>query len=262
MEALPSTIEACHQVIRLLLNKLDDLSTRVASLESECKQLRIENTQLKERLNNNSSNSSLPPSKSLKKKKNNRRSSGKTSGGQKGHKGHYRELLPSDKVDSMESCQLPMHCLCGGNIAVSNDYVRHQVYELPILKLHVTEYQLQKGCCKSCSQNHIACLPAGITWGMTGPRLTSFMSDLVTRFGLSRREQKLFLEEHFQFRISLGTVFNKQKIVNAAMGAPIAELLPIVKASSSVHSDETGHNRDGKNHWMWGFISKTAAFFS
>jgi transposase len=88
------------------------------------------------------------------------------------------------------------------------------------------------------------------------------MSDLVTRFGLSRREQRLFLEEHFQFRISLGTVFNKQKIVNAAMETPVAELLPIVKESSSVHSDETGHNYDGKNHWMWGFISKTAAFFS
>jgi len=262
MNTLPTTIEECHQVIRLLLSKLDDLSNRVALLEGECKQLRIENAQLKERLNNNSSNSSLPPSKSVKKKKNNRQSSGKASGGQKGHKGHYRELLPSDQVDSIENCPLPKDCLCGGNIKPSGDYVRHQVYELPELKLHVTEYQLQKGCCEHCRQKHVACLPVGVTWGMTGSRLTSFMSDLVTRFGLSRREQKLFLEEHFQFRISLGTVFNKQKIVNAAMEAPVAELLPIVKESHSVHLDETGHNRDGKNHWMWGFISKTAAFFS
>jgi len=262
MNTLPTTIEECHQVIRLLLNKLDDLSNRVALLEGECKQLRIENAQLKERLNNNSSNSSLPPSKSVKKKKNNRQSSGKASGGQKGHKGHYRELLPSDQVDSIENCHLPKQCLCGGNIKPNSDYVRHQVYELPELKLHVTEYQLQKGCCEHCRQKHVACLPVGVTWGMTGSRLTSFMSDLVTRFGLSRREQKLFLEEHFQFRISLGTVFNKQKIVNAAMETPVAELLPIVKESHSVHSDETGHNRDGKNHWMWGFISKTAAFFS
>jgi len=70
MNTLPATIEECHQVIRLLLSKLDDLSNRVALLEGECKQLRIENAQLKERLNNNSSNSSLPPSKSVKKKKN------------------------------------------------------------------------------------------------------------------------------------------------------------------------------------------------
>lgn len=262
MDTLPTTIEECHQVIRLLLNKLDGISKRLELLETENKKLRLENTQLKERLNNNPLNSSLPSSKSLKKKKNNRQSSGKASGGQKGHKGYYRELLPSDKVDSIENCQLPKHCSCGGSIKSSGDFVRHQVHELPVLKLHVTEYQLQKGCCECCNQKHVACLPAGITWGITGARLISFMSDLVARFGLSRREQRLFLEEHFQFRISLGTVFNKQKIVNAAMEIPVAELLPIIKESSSVHSDETGHNRDGKNHWMWGFISKTAAFFS
>lgn len=262
METLPTTIEECHQALRLLLNKLDDLSRRVEVIEIENKKLKLENAQLKEHLNNNSSNSSLPPSKSLKKKKNNRQSSSKTSGGQRGHKGHYRELLPSDQVDSIENCQLPKNCLCGGRIKPRGDYVRHQVHELPMLKLHVTEYQLQKGCCENCDQNHIAPLPAGVTWGITGPKLIAFMSDLVTKYGLSRREQKSFLEEHFQFRISLGTVFNKQKIVNLAMAEPVAELLPIVKESKSVHSDETGHNRDGKNQWMWGFISNTAAFFS
>lgn len=262
MDALPTTIEECQQVIRLLLNKLDDLSRRFEILETENKKLRLENAQLKERLNNNSSNSSLPPSKSLKKRKNNRVSSGKPSGGQPGHRGHYREFLPSDQVDSIERCQLQTNCLCGGKIKPNSDYMRHQVYELPLLKLHVTEYQLQKGCCENCGQKQVAPLPTGITWGITGPRLTSFMSSLVTQYGLSRREQRSFLEEHLQFQISLGTVFNKQKIVNAAMEAPVAELLPIVKASHSVHSDETGHNRDGKNQWMWGFISNTAGFFS
>jgi transposase len=262
MDHLPTTIEECHLVIRLLLNKLDDLSKRVETLETECKQLRLENTRLKERLNNNSSNSSLPPSRNLKKKKNNRPSSGKSSGGQPGHKGHCRELLPSNQVDSIKNCLLPENCLCGDEIRSNGDFMRHQVYELPILKLQITEYQLQKGCCKGCNQKHIASLPEGITWGITGPRLTGFMSDLVTRYGLSRREQKSFLEEHFQFHISLGTVFNKQKIVNAAMEAPVAELLPIIKESVCVHADETGHNRDGKNQWMWGFISQKAAFFS
>src|SRR6185295_18407632 len=90
----------------------------------------------------------------------------------------------------------------------------------------------------------------------------SFMSNLVTKYGLSRREQRVFLAEHFQFHISLGTVFNKQKIINVAMEAPVSELLPMVKASSGVYADETGHHRDGKKHWLWGFISNTAAYFS
>ena len=263
MNKLPETIEECHSLIRLLMNTLDDLSNRFTILEAECKQLRIENTELKERLNNNSSNSSLRPSSDFKKKKkNNRQSSGKKSGGQPGHKGHHRELLPTDRIDFFQNCELPKNCLCGGKIKPSNDYMRHQVHELPILKLNVTEYQLQKSCCENRRSNHIASLPEGVTWGITGPRLTGFMSDLITKYGLSRREQRCFLSEHFNFNISLSTVFNKQKIVNVALKQPVSELLPIIKQSESVHSDETGHNRDGKNQWMWGFISNTAAHFS
>ena len=262
MVKLPNSIEECHQTILLLLNKLNEFSLLFEKLEEENKKLSIENVQLKERLNNNSSNSSLPPSKSFKKQKNNRQSSGKKSGGQPGHKGNYRELLPIDQIDSITSCPIQDKCLCGGKINPSRDYVRHQVYELPALKLHVTEYQLQKGCCENCGQKQVASLPTGVTWGITGPRLTSFMSEMVAKYGLSRREQKLFLKEHFQFHISLGTIFNKQKIVNAAMETPVAELLPIIKESPSVNADETGHKRDGKNQWMWVFISNTAAFFS
>ena len=205
----------------------------------------------------------MPPSKDFKKKKkNNKPSSGKSSGGQPGHKGHYRELLDTREVDSIESCSLPSHCSCGGAIKENDETMRHQVYELPILKLHVTEYQLKKGCCLKCQKKHIASLPEGISWGMTGSRLTSFMSELITKYGLSRREQKRFLAEHFGFHISLGTVFNKQKIINEALELPVSELLAEVKQSTAVHADETGHNRDGKNQWMWGFISSTVAHFS
>ena len=56
-------------------------------------------------------------------------------------------------------------------------------------------------------------------------------------------------------------MFNKQKIVNAALESPVLALLASVKESSSVNIDETGHNRDGKKQWMWGVISSTAAFF-
>ena len=143
MDQLPNTIEECHVIIGLLLNKLDEFSPRITALEAE-------NRDLKERLNINSSNSSLPPSKSLKKKKNTRKPSGKKTGGQSGHKGHYRKLLPIEQVDFTQNCPLPEQCECGGKIKPLPDVVRHQVYELPVLKLDVTEYRLERGCCDTC----------------------------------------------------------------------------------------------------------------
>jgi transposase len=252
---LPATVEGCHDLLRQFFVTVSELFKRVEKLE-------IENRELKERLNNNSSNSSLPPSKDFKKKKKKKPASKNKSGGQVGHKGHFRELVNSDKVDAIVNCKLPERCSCGGKIKETEDYQRHQVYELPEIKLHLTEYHLEKGCCVNCSRNHIADLPEGITWGITGSKLTGLMSHLVSKYRLSRRELKEFLEEQFSFKISLGTVFNKQKIVNAALEVPVSELLDAVKQSPSVNIDETGHNRDGKREWMWGVISSTVAFFS
>jgi len=256
MDALPTTVEECHKIIKFLTDKFVEFEARYKKLE-------IENAQLKEQLNNNSSNSSKPPSSDFKKKKRqtNKKSSGKKSGGQKGHKGSFRVLLPTEEVDDIVTCKLPRHCSCGGKIKSTSEFMRHQVHELPVLELNVTEYQLQKGFCSGCKLKHISALPNGVTWGITGSRLTSFMSELVAKYGLSRREQQRFLKEHFNFHISLGTVFNKQKIVNAAMETPVEELLPFIKQSHSAHADETGHKRDGKNQWVWGFMSQAAAYF-
>jgi transposase len=251
---LPTTIEECHILIRSYRNVIVELSNRVNELYTEAKVLR-------ERLNTNSSNSSLPPSKSFKKKKPKSPSKNK-SGGQVGHKGYSRSLLDSSEANDIVDCKLPVNCECGSKINSIGEYQRHQVYELPEIKLHMTEYRIEKGYCPCCGRSHIGSLPEGITWGITGPKLTGFMSHLVSKYQLSRRELREFLREQFQFDISLGTIFNKQKIVNTALAPLVSNLLPEVKQSSSINIDETGHKRDGKNQWLWGLASSTAAFFS
>jgi len=104
---LPITVEDCHEFIRGLLDTISALFKRVEKLEEDNKKLSNENKELKERLNNNSSNSSLPPSKDNKKKKNKKPGSKNKSGGQPGHKGHFRALLDSAEVDSVVDCKLP-----------------------------------------------------------------------------------------------------------------------------------------------------------
>jgi transposase len=250
----PQNLEDCHRLIKQLLEITQSLVVRVEKLEQE-------NKTLKERLNNNSSNSSQPPSTDKKKKKKGNGSKNK-GGGQLGHKGHSRKLLDSNEVDDIVMCRLPSYCECGGRINLKEDHHRHQVYELPKISLQVTEYHLEKGRCSCCEVNHIAVLPEGITWGITGPNLTSFMSQMVSKYKLSRRELQEFLKEQYSFTLSLGSVFNKQKLVNKALEKPISELLNQIKESPCVNMDETGHRRDGKSEWLWGIMSPKAAFFS
>lgn len=258
---LPNTVEECHT---LLTNLIKDFKTVIGQLEMTITKMNEEIVSLKERLSVNSNNSSLPPSKDYKKKKkkNNRPPSNRPSGGQSGHRGHFRALKDKSEVDSFVICDLPKGCLCGGEIVLQEGYQRHQVYELPEIKLQLTEYQLKKGRCNCCYQSRIADLPQGITWGITGPRLTSFMSLLVGKYQLSRRALQEFLKEHFQFSIALGTIFKKQRIVNQVLELPVLSLLPEIKKSPSANIDETGHRQCGAPAWMWVIASTTAAYFT
>lgn len=252
--SLPTTIEGCHELITRLVELTDTLVVRIEKLEQE-------NRELKERLSNNSSNSSKPPSQDFKKKKPKQANPNK-GGGTKGHQGHFRKLLNAEDVNEVVPCPLPKSCSCGGNIIIKEDLLRHQVHELPLIKMHVTEYQLEKGACSCCGKKQIASLPEGITWGITGPRLTSLMSHMLSKYKLSRRALQGFLKEHYAFSISMGCIYKKQRLVSQALEGPVADLLAQVKASSSVHMDETGHRRDGLNQWLWGMMSNMAAFFS
>ncbi|MGX6643087.1 IS66 family transposase [Legionella pneumophila] len=257
----PQTVEGCHKLISQLLEVTDALVARTNELVIRIERLEEENKALKEQLNTNSQNSSLPPSKDKKKKKKDKGPQNK-GGGQAGHKGHSRKLLHSDEVDEIISCTVETHCDCGGRIELKEDYQRHQVYELPKVKLRVTEYRLAKGQCSCCGLNHVAHLPEGVTWGITGPHLTSFMSHMVSKYKLSRRELVEFLKEHYGFSLSLGSVFNKQKLVNKALDEPVKALLEQIKQSICVNMDETSHRRDGTTQWLWGMMSPKAAFFS
>jgi transposase len=59
-------------------------------------------------------------------------------------------LLDNTDVDTMINCPLPKACLCEDSIRNKEEVQHHQVYELPKIKLRVTEYQLQKG--RICTQ--------------------------------------------------------------------------------------------------------------
>src|SRR5688572_5361687 len=76
---------------------IEALLARVAALEAAVKELT-------ERLEQDSSHSSRPPSSdrsSRKGPKRRRQSSGRRPGGQPGHPGHTRDLIPVDEVDQV-----------------------------------------------------------------------------------------------------------------------------------------------------------------
>jgi transposase len=230
--------------------------------------LTIINTQQKiiedltEKLNTNSKNSSKPPSSEpFKKNPKKKKKSKRKQGGQPGHKGVFRELLPVEEVDHIAICNPLKLCGCGSRIKLTGNYRRHQQHELPLVKAIVTEYQLQSGVCFGCGKIHQAELPAGVSSSMLGPVAMAKIGVLTGDYRMSKRNVTFLLEDFYGLDISVGTVSNTEKIVSVSLENPVEEAKKFVSQQSNVNADETSHAECGNKMWTWVFIASLVSVF-
>ena len=155
-------------IIRALLGEIVALKARIEELERQAK-------------GKTPQNSSLPPSTQHPhaRPKPPRRKSKRKRGGQPGHEKHGRPLIPSDQCDDVQTLK-PTECRrCGAMLSGSDpEPLRHQVWELPEIKPHVTEYRRHRLVCR-CGETTCAELPAGVPQGQSGPRLMAFVALLM-----------------------------------------------------------------------------------
>jgi len=117
---LPDTVAACHDLIHYLFQVIQQLQAQQEEQALAVQKQALEIQTLRTQLSLNSRNSSKPPSSDGHKKrkpKKTRASSGKSSGGQPGHAGHHRALLPVSEVDDVMFCDVASPCeRCGGKV--------------------------------------------------------------------------------------------------------------------------------------------------
>ena len=128
--------------------KIEQLETSISELVAENKALKSENAELKEKLGLNSKNSSIPSSKELyKSKKAEKKPSGRKRGGQAGHKGYFRNKMKADQTINVELEDKV--CECGGALCLQGEAHIHQTVDIPPIKPHVTDYQLNRYRCNN-----------------------------------------------------------------------------------------------------------------
>ena len=237
------------------------MDRRIAQLEA-----RVE--QLERQLGRNSRNSSLPPSQDPSGAAPRRRGkdrSGRPPGGQSGHEGHGRELLPASAVDELID-YWPASCGCG-HVFVEEERVaarepaRHQVEELPQIAVRVTEHRCQRVRCPDCGSERMGELPGEAAGSAFGPRLQAAVAALSVRNRVSRRDLVELCEELFGARISTGSIDAILDRAGDALEAPYEQLLGRVRRSRALNVDETGWRLKGAQRTLWGaFTAKIAVF--
>jgi transposase len=185
-------------------------------------------------------------------------------GGQPGHPGHHRPLVPSERVNTIvdlvpDACRQCAHRLQARDGV--GDPRRHQVTELPAIEAHITEYRCHRRQCRRCGTTTLAPLPEDLT-GQFGPQLTALIAYLTVVCRMPRLVVQRLLEGALQIPLSLGSTQNAWEEVSAAVTAPYQELQHALPQQSVLNSDETGHRTNGAKRWLWTLVAPTFIFYT
>lgn len=217
----------------------------------------------------NSKNSSKPPSSDTKGKPKLGSLKPRKRGGQKGHKGHHRELWPQDKVKETILCPPQTRCSCGGEVKVTGKPYIHESFELPEIEPVVTHYHIQTGRCPRCSHIYQMQLPEGVPTGLPGPRLLGLSGLLSSHYTLSKEKICLLFNDLPGVSVSPGTLSKHEQLLSDSLLASYEEIHVTLQSNAVVHMDETGfrqgncdrNNPDGKKAWLWTLMSKSLTLF-
>ena len=258
LDAMPVSAEDWAQTPASVQALVIGLLTRLQALEGEVSKLR-------EQVNRNSGNSSQPPSSDgpgVVKGKIEKKRSGRSRGGQPGHPGTQRKLVAVEELKAEYDIK-PRACRrCGEDLAGEDAHpYRHQVAEIPPVKIEVTEYRLHTLTCQVCGTETRAKLPEGVPQGGFGPRFQSQVSILSGKYHLSKRETVGILDDFYSVDLGLGSVPKLEKRTSAAIAPAVEEARSYVRSQPSANQDETGWREGCKKAWLWVLATQYVSVF-
>ncbi len=236
-----------------LITILRAMAAKIAALEEQIAQL-----------SKNSSTSSKPPSSDIVKPPKTKSGNTGKCGGQKGHKGFWRELFKSEDVDEIKEYRLSECPDC--KIPLTQEHQTppwvHQTAELPEKLTHVTEHRQCGYECPQCHRQLYGELPEGIEGQIFGPRLQSLLVYMKASLHGSYTTLEEFMAEIFKLKVSRSGLANQIKAVSQALQVPYQELEKAIASQPYLHIDETGHKDNGDRYWIWAFCTRLFGFFT
>lgn len=250
--------------VRLALLSLFDI---LQAQQGQLRDLQTLVRELQARVGQTSRNSSKPPSSDPPSARPQapRTPRGRKAGGQPGHDGHHRPLVPPEQVDETIEIRPEACPHCQASLAPTLPDAAPlrctQKWELPPIVPIITEYRQHTLCCPQCRELVTAPLPPDAPPGAFGPRATALMGLLRSHFHASLAAVEEFCTDVCHLPISSGSIVTSCERVSDALAPVDAAIQAAVQAAAQVNADETSWPMETRKGWLWVAICTIATCF-
>jgi transposase len=242
------------ELVKLLLSQNQALKAQNKVLQKQMEEQASELQRLKDQVAKDSHNSGKPPSSDgLKKRRTEslRQKSSRKSGGQKGHPG--QTLKMSETPDHIRRHELRVCPECAQDLSQikPTEYMRRQVYDIPPVKLEVTEHQSEIKTCPCCRKRVHAAFPAGVTQPVQYGELFQAQACYLNTYQLLPLARSCeLLGDFYGHQPAEAIIQAANQAVQVGSEPALATIKQALTQAPVTHHDESGVRVEGHLEWL------------
>jgi transposase len=246
-----------------LISIILTLQQQIEQLQEVIAQQAAELQSLRDQVSKNSRNSGKPPSSDgLRKPRNLRQKSGRQQGGQEDHPGHTLKMVEQPDHVKVHAVSICDHCSTDLTSIEPYGYERRQVFDIPPVRLEVTEHRAEIKVCPACKRQVKGHFPAIVSHSVQyGSRLKAQASYLNSYQLIPLARTCELLEDFYGHRPSEAFVLAANSTVVHQIEPSLAVIKQQLINSDVVHFDESGLRVEGKLHWLHVASTKALTYY-
>jgi len=151
---------------------------------------------------------------------------------------------------------------CHHRLSASQEVIEHIQEDIIPARPEVTCFKKHRYYCKHCQKLVTASnAPEEIPHGHLGPNVLIQTVMLKYHHGLPFNKIAELFESLCSFKVSEGALAQALQRLSKWLEVEVTQILEAIRASPSLHMDETGWKIKGQNHWLWAAVNAKLAYY-
>ncbi len=254
----PNDVNELIRENKKMNRQIEKLKRRIEKLKKEKKSIEKEYKEYKAR---HPTSVGVKNGKPYAFKSNTKSADPKKPGARKGHKRQVRKM--PEHIDEIVPIPIETCPHCGGaDISEEVQEIRTRVVEdIPVIKPVVTRYEIERRYCRNCKKLVEIPITQALPKARIGIRAMLFATYLKIKLRMPVSSIQKLLMCVFGLALSEGEICLIQEQLAEAFGPYYKQLLKDIRNAPARYIDETPWRINGKNVWLWTFITKYEALY-